>query len=152
MRLLVLAVVLLAPGFAWGQEPAKQCVPGKPGQCVQPMTAGEPTPFDGQLYTPELAIDQSEKVHSFDARLKLELDRVNDRHRFIVIKEQRLREIEREAYDRSEKLLLQRLEDSQPPFYERPAFVIPVTIAVTAAVIFGAMALSAELGKAVWAQ
>ncbi len=47
-------------------------------------------------------------------------------------------------------MLLESLENAQPPFYERPAFVIPITVVVTAGVILSAMAISAELGKAVW--
>ena len=146
MQPCVLGVFLLVSA-SWGQ---KECVEGKPKHCVQALAKGEVAPFIGQLYTPELALDHSLKVHGFDARLKLEIERVEETWKAQLNLEKKLHEIDNEAAAQAEKVLLESLENAQPPFYERPAFVIPITVVVTAGVILGAIALSAELGKAVW--
>ena len=150
IRLVVIAAIVLVPasalGQAWGK---KECVEGKPKHCVQALAKGEVSPFIGQLYTPELAIEQSLKVHSFDTRLRLETRRIDEVWRVKLNLEKKLHEIDNEASKRAEDMLLKSLEDSQPPFYERPSFVIPMTAVVVAGVIFGAMAISAEMGKAV---
>ena len=150
LRIVILVTALLVPSIAWGQGTAKQCVAGKPTHCVQPLVSGEPAPFDGQLYTTELALDHSEKVHSFEARLKLDVEYVRIRLQLEIENLQRLREIDLEASNARGEAHKRALDAALPPFYERPAFVIPLTAIIVVGAILAVFAISAEYGQFLW--
>lgn len=147
----VFVIACLLPGTVLGQRHPKICSRDKPGHCVQPLEKGEPAPFTGQLYTIEMALDHSEIVHNFQNRLKLEMGHLRDGFTIRLQGEQRLRELDVETAKAREKLYLEAIEDASPHWYERPAFVIPVTIAVTAGVILAVFAIAAKYGQVLWA-
>ncbi len=141
-----LCVILYAANALGGE---KQCVEGNPDHCVQPLEEGEPAPFFGQLYTPELAIDHSEKVHSFDQRLRLEIGRVRDRLEIKIEGCQRRREIDADAATKIAVVHQKALDAAYPSWYEHPAFVIPMTAVAVAVIILGVFAVAAEY-KNLW--
>jgi hypothetical protein len=143
--------VFLLPQAALGQKYPKTCSVDKPGHCVQPLEKGEVAPFTGQLYTVELALDHSDIVHNFKQRLKLEASHLQAGFAIRLQGARRFREIDAEASKAREKLYLDAIEDASPSWYERPAFMIPVTIVVTAGVILAVFAIAAEYGQLLWA-
>ncbi len=149
-RLCAVLGVLLVPGFAWGQDAAKQCVEGNPDHCVQPLGEGEAAPFSGQLYTPELALDHAEKVHSFDTRLKLEIDHVEGRLHLTIEGLQRLRDIDAMAMAQRDAANQRALEAVTPAFFEKPWFIATLTAVLTSAAFLAVFALAAEYTQ-LWA-
>lgn len=148
---IVFALILfLFPGAVLGQRYPKTCSKEKPEHCVQPLEKGEPAPFAGQLYTFELALDHSEIVHDFQNRLKIDAGHLQDRFGIRLKGMERLRELDAEAAKAREKLYLAAIEDASPPWYERPTFIVPVTIVVTAGVILTVFAIAAKYGQFLW--
>lgn len=94
------------------------------------VTQGSLAPFTGQLLTPDLAVCLGQRADGAEKRFRLDLDHQLRLAAIDLQHEQRLHQIDLEA-DAQEKDALQRaLEAATPPFYERPAFTIPATVAV----------------------
>jgi len=134
---------LAAPGAAPSPDPG-YCDPDDPKRCAQPLQRGQPAPWDGQLLTPELALDLGLKVDGCAAKLQLELDFANKSADIELNLEKQLRQIDQTACQESRATLQRQIDEAlqPPPFYERPWFVASVTaiLTVTAAslVIWGA--------------
>jgi hypothetical protein len=99
-----------------------------------------------------LALDHAEKVHSFDLRLRLEVDLVRQKLEIRIQGLERLREIDAEVAEETKRAHQRALDAVSPSWYEHPAFVVPVTALAVAGFIFGCFALAAEYGKFLWAQ
>jgi len=136
--LALISVCGLIPAPLRAADPV--CDPKDPKKCAVSLKVGEPAPFAGQLLTPTLAIDLGQKADSFDKRLSLELGYKTRTLQIELDLERRLRKIDLDAFQRSETLLLTRLEEAHyRPWYEHPAFVSVVTAAILSLVFYGSI-------------
>ena len=129
-----------APGAAQ-TPPGRECDPQDPKKCSQPLLEGQAAPFAGQLLTPRLAIDLGQKASGCDARMQLELDRVNGLAAAKADLDLKLLTIERDSALAEKKVLQDALAKTKdlvppPPWYERPAVVATLGVVVTVGVMF----------------
>lgn len=107
--------------------------------CAVPMHKGDVAPFAGQLLSTPLAIDLSIKADSCDDRIKLELTFQKKTLDLNLDLEKRLRQIDFEAAQIKEALLLERLEEAQGiAWHDHPVFVASVSVVATVLLIWGA--------------
>jgi hypothetical protein len=108
-----------------------ECADGWPARCSVEILAGEKARFDGQLFTPDMAIYLGQSTNACDERIKAEVARTSstakeDQKRDIAIinadhkAEKRVLEVERDAYK----------EAADRSFLEYPVVVSIVTAAV----------------------
>lgn len=104
---------------------------------------GEVAPFSGQLLTPALALDLTQKVDATRTKCALEKDKLKE---FNIISENLVKELwaqESAANEMKIKLLTDRLKEAKnlqkAPWYERPTFVAIATVIATSAVFAGAI-------------
>lgn len=119
-------------------EAPKICIKKDQRKCFTFLRKGEPSPFTGALQTKELGAAQ---VAKYEKLLELSLDAVDTERGYATVRELQADKDEKadlEAKDAHIKLLEQAVEDASPSWYESPAFVIPLTAALT----LGACALA----------
>jgi hypothetical protein len=115
-----------------------ECDQNDPALCAVPLAQGQPAPFSGQLLTAKLAISLGQKADSFDARLQIELDRVNGEWQLKLKYEQDVHRIDNESKDKQIDRLNQALEKASiRPWYEHPGFIVTITIVATVLVFVG---------------
>jgi len=117
----------------------KVCDPDDPKSCVQPLTAGEVAPFDGQLLTNRRAAKLAVAAGGCQDRLDLATERERELAAIQVAGEKALRDSDRITAQIQKDLLLKRMADLEdtikPHWYERPAFVAGVASVVTVALL-----------------
>lgn len=112
--------------------------------CAVPMVEGQSAPFSGQLISTELALRLGMKADECDARMQLEKDYYQKRTEALVIKEQQLREIERESCSLRESIIRKHLER---PGWDRMGVGIGVGVITTIIIVIGTgMALGGLTG------
>lgn len=147
-----LVVPELVFGTAWAQEgapgpPASTerasepvCDPKDPTRCSAPLRTGDLAPFNGQLLSPDLAIDLGQKAELFDLRLDLELKRATGLLQADLSLERQLRENNRKAFEAQIVLLTTRLEEAHHRlWWEHPVFVAAVAVVLTGLVFYGSV-------------
>ena len=133
---LALGASLGIPQGLVADEP--ECDAQDPDKCSQPLEAGEPAAFAGQLLTPKLALTLGQAAESAGIRLKLETQRLTDLHAIELGYHRSIQDIERAASDKQIQLLTQRLKDEKKGlWYEHPVFVAAVACLGTIAVLYG---------------
>lgn len=107
----------------------KVCVNNEPTKCSQPLSTGETAPFDGQLLTPDLAIDLGQKANDFSARLNIEIEHIKKLDKLDLDLEKKLHTIDTQAWATEKDLMMKSLEkmESPSPWYQHPIFVCVVT-------------------------
>ncbi|UCG51425.1 MAG: hypothetical protein JSW58_14755, partial [Candidatus Latescibacterota bacterium] len=141
---LVACLLLVRPPGVLAQGLPAECDPDDPDLCSKPMVQGEVAPFNGQLVTPKLLISLGLNAESFDARLKLEIDRVEGTYKAdLEYAETRYKNLQ-ESTDKQIQLLTGELEKAtNRVWYEHPGFIIACTL-VAAVLIFVATAYLIE--------
>lgn len=143
------ATLWAAPSAAQGLAP-RECDPGDPQKCSQPLLQGQAAPFSGQLLTPKLALDLGQKAAYCEERLQIELRKERDLAVVQKALDARLLEIEREGAAMKLAIVQKALDQTQglvppPAWYERP----PVVAVAAATGVLGVLAISARV--LVWA-
>lgn len=128
------SLALAAPGTPAWADPSS-CDPDRPKHCAAPLQRGQAAPFDGQLLTPELAIDLGLKADGCEGRVALEVDYAKRAAAVELGLEQQLRRIDQDACRQAQALWEKRYAEAiePPPLYERPWFIAGVTFVVTVA-------------------
>ena len=126
---LVFLSVLAANSQALAQ---KVCVEADPDLCSMAVTAGDKAEFSGQLLTPGLALKLGQKAEQCDARMKAEVDFAKALAKVDLDLEKKLRANETEALRQELALVKERMK---VPWYERPWFVVTVTIVLTVGLV-----------------
>jgi len=134
----LMAVFILVAKTALCQRPPElpaSCDPEDAKSCVQPLLEGETAPFAGQLLTPRRAAYLAVEAGGCQERIAVELERSNDDWRAKLAAERSLRQNDQSAHELELDLAMKRMQQMEetlgPEWYERPAFVIPVTAVVT---------------------
>lgn len=123
----------------------KLCDPKQPKHCAQAVLQGERVPFDGQLYSKELAVVQSERANTCDTRLEVELSRATGQFRAEINYQDKLQRVEKELA--AEKLRLweiryqEALAAAERRWYEHPVIWIGLGIVGTVAAVWGGVAV-----------
>lgn len=115
------------------------CRKSHPSRCTAGMYAKEKAPFDGVLMTGDLAAYLYLTEKNEQKRIDLAVKKATELKDLEIQHQKDLREIDKEAFE--EKLQIkdeahaQQLELVRRPWYEHPAFIIPVTVAATIGVV-----------------
>lgn len=143
--------LLCAAAVIWSTPTAAQnrykrlCEDRERKLCAQAVVKGELVPFDGQLYTAEKAIQQSQRARYCDARVDIEVRHAREASEVQVNLEKQLRQIDQETYKREVEFLMKRLEAA----YDRPWIQHPAVVAtVTGLLVVGAIYGGAQLAQA----
>ncbi len=102
-RLTACAAILFASPSFWYARPAIA------EKLAEPISKGQPAPFDGQVLTTELAVALGLKAERCDTETDLFVQRAERLCRIDVLEQVRLREIDREAWKQKQKLYERRL-------------------------------------------
>ena len=123
-----------------------QCKPDNPKHCVQPISKGQLSLLDGQVLSTELAIHLGQKAEKHDILLEEAVNKEKELGQIRLNNEKQLSAIELEAEAQRTAYWQQRALEAEkgPPFYQKPIFVIPVTVVTVLAVV----KLSVEVLKA----
>ncbi len=123
------------------------CDPYDANRCTQRVYEGQLVPFNGQILTIDLAVSLGQKAFYCSEELKLQLDQQAKILRVDLDLEKDLRANEREVYDTRIALLMKKLNDVESSsWYERPGFVVPMTVLATLLVVYGAVAIVKATG------
>ena len=106
------------------------CDKDAPDRCAVPLARGEGAPFGGVLLSPPLVAHMVTAHREVKAELALQIEK-NEKD---LKAAEAAREEERKA---ANKRLDEAISSVAPTIFERPLFVIPVTVAVTLGVVFG---------------
>lgn len=144
------AVVLLWAFNANAQSRYKKLCDKNDSQlCAQAVVAGELVPFDGQLLTTKMAVQQSQKANWCDARSEAAVVHAVTRGEERLKFEQSLRAIDARGYQQQIDRVLKDNEKlrqaAEVPFYRAPAFVAAITVVLTIAAFWAV----AEMQQAV---
>lgn len=120
----------LAASNAFADPLPQICDPTDPAKCAQPVTAGQPAPFSGQLLTTKLAITLGQKAEYCAVAAKIEVDRVSEKAAIDLVAERQLRSIDNDTA-KAEREAMQKRLDQASPWYERPWLVATITAVVT---------------------
>ncbi|HSC15013.1 MAG TPA: hypothetical protein VLI71_07840 [Gammaproteobacteria bacterium] len=137
MRWPTILLLSLVTSSAWGAEPSlpPEC---DAEACAVPLKRGERAPFDGQLLTPQLAIQLGQRAESCDIRLKLDVEHAKAIAAIDLGLERKLRELEAAAAVQREATLARALEAERARWYERPPFVATIAVAASFAAVWAA--------------
>lgn len=146
MRGVALCLALWAAPSAAQSLAPRECDPGDPQKCSQPLLQGQAAPFAGQLLTPKLALDLGQKAAYCEERLQIELRKERDLAVVQKALDARLLEIEREGAAMKLAIVQKALDQTHglvppPAWYERP----PVVAAATATGVLGLLVVSAKV-------
>lgn len=136
--------MVLASVSAHGQEPellkyTLECDEKNWALCAQPLLQGERAPFDGQLLSPELAIELGQKALDFDIEMSIRLDRQRQLHDIEMAYQKEIHDLDNAAAEKQIDLLAKELEEaSAVPWYRTPVFVAVVSCVTTGLVFVGA--------------
>jgi len=137
LRWLLFSFALAASGNT--QAADKICDEKDPDKCSQPVAKGQVAPFDGQLITTKLAVALGQKADRCDAVTAIEVDRVRGLLKVDLDLEHSLRLSESDGAKQREDLLMRKIDEAAPRWYERPVFVATVTGVVVVAAYVLAM-------------
>ena len=120
-------VLMLFSCISYGYD--KVCVDSDNTKCSQPITQGEVAPFSGQLLTPGLAIDLSQKADSFDTRINIEIERIKKLDALDLELEKKLHDLDKSSWVSEKELMMKSLSklENPTPWYEKPIFVAIVS-------------------------
>jgi hypothetical protein len=117
------------------------CREGAPEFCSAPILRGEVSPFDGQVLTTEMAIEQSQAARHCDKHTEIHVKRVADRadHQKRLL--ERLHALDTASYERQVKYLTERIEEAQKaserPWYEHPLIWTTIGAAMAVGAMWG---------------
>ena len=132
--MLVALLVAFEP-IAWA---APECDPDDPELCSAPVNEGDPAPFSGQILTTKLAISLGQKADSFEARLKIELERVDGIWGLKLQYEQDTHRIDNTAKDKQIEVLQEALARAVVKhWYEHPGYIATISVIATILVFVG---------------
>lgn len=117
------------------QTPDRACDPADPKSCVQAVTEGQVVPFTGVLMTLRRAAKLGVAAEGCQERVELAVEREQELAQVKLLGERQLRENDRQTSQLQVDLLQRRMAELAPAWYERPAFVAPLTAALTVAVL-----------------
>ncbi len=145
MRAVQIALVtLLAAPVSAQTTHTKQCDPDDAKSCVQPILVGEEAPFSGQLLTFRRAAKLAVKAGQCKERVQLAQDEARELAQIEVKTLESILENRQQSHEVQLDLMKRRMEELEnslvAPWYERPAFVLPVSVLGT----IGVMTLSVK--------
>lgn len=126
------------------QTPDAACDPNDPKSCVQALTVGQPAPFPGMLLTLRRAAKLGVAAEGCDARVDLAVQREQEAAGVKIQGATQLRENDQQTCQLRVDLLMRRMVELSPAWYERPAFVATLTATLTV----GVLALSVKTVQA----
>ena len=94
------------------------------------LKIGQPAPFDGQLFSPELAEELVLAADEVDERVAIEKRRLERTCKFEMAYLRKLGEISNEAA-RSREVALKKALDARLAWYRQPEFVAVISFAAT---------------------
>ncbi len=156
MRWLLVAIVLLWASPAGAQNRyRKLCEKGRPTHCAQAVVASEPVPFDGQLYTTDKSIEQSQKAGNCDAFMKKAVGYVTERCEEQINLQKTLRNVEAKGFqlqykqimDDNEALRLRLREAQDIPFFREPVVVAIIATVLTIGVFWGVAGMQQSVAQ-----
>lgn len=134
-----LLLTLACPAGGKAQAFPRICDPDDAKSCVQPVAAGEPAPFDGQLMTNRRAAKLAVLAGGCQDRVDLEVARERELAAIALNGEKALRASDQATAQVKVDLLMKRMAEMEdiltPRWYERPAFVSAVAVVATVAVL-----------------
>ena len=129
---LIVGLTLTTPAVA-----EVSCKPDNPKHCAHPIKKGELSLLDGQVLTTELAIFLGQKAEQHDILLKEAVDKERELGTLRLQNAETIAQINLDAQTQKTDYWQKRAIEAEkgPPFYQRPAFVIPVTAVTVLAIV-----------------
>jgi hypothetical protein len=115
----------------------KKCHKGDPTKsCTMFIPKGSKAPFSGVLYMPRLAAQQAVAAAGVQDRVELAVRGAKEEAAVIKKYDDRIHAIELETKDKEIALVEDALKEAvSTSWYTHPAFVVPVTVVLTVALI-----------------
>lgn len=106
-----------------------------------PLDEGCEAPFSGQLLEPSLALSLGQGKQRAEEKLQLTLTSTRAYWTEVLRHRDELHAIALDAEKAKTQAALDRIEEVRPKFYERPAFIIPMTVLATVGIAIGTASL-----------
>jgi hypothetical protein len=128
-----------------------KCHPGDVTRCVVRLEAGEKAPIPGvlQSFTQQAVLQVKADPERIQKRIDQHVQTAKKEAANDLALEKKYREIDNEAWAKklvaTEKNHKKQLELVEPEWYENPAFVVPVTVALTLGAVAGTVGVVCQL-------